>query len=108
MLDFDFIFYLTETILLINPIEHCNYLPLSAYEGLPLHKTLEGAKPGFGLPIGNLTLQMFSNVYMNIFDQYVKRVLKCKHYGRYVDDAYIVSSDYDFLVSIIPEIQSFL
>jgi len=51
---------------------------------------------------------MFSNVYMNIFDQYVKRILKCKHYGRYVDDAYIVSSDYDFLVSLIPKISQFL
>lgn len=45
---------------------------------------------------------------MNIFDQYVKRDLKCKHYGRYVDDAYIVSSDFNFLVSLINPIAEFL
>lgn len=50
-----------------------------------------------GLPIGNLTSQLFSNVYLNTLDQYVKRVLKSKHYGRYVDDLFIVSKDKEFL-----------
>jgi len=35
-------------------------------------------------------------------------VLKCKHYGRYVDDFYIVSSDKEYLHSIIPKIEEFL
>ena len=44
---------------------------------------------------------------MNVFDQYVKRKQKCRHYGRYVDDAYIVSDDREYLKKLIPEISSF-
>lgn len=39
-----------------------------------------------GLPIGNLTSQFWSNVYMNDFDWFVKRQLGCGAYQRYVDD----------------------
>ena len=39
---------------------------------------------------------------------YMKRELKCKHYGRYVDDFYVVSCDKHFLHSIIPKVKEFL
>ncbi len=39
-----------------------------------------------GLPIGNLTSQFWANVYLNPFDHFVKRELKCPAYVRYVDD----------------------
>lgn len=39
-----------------------------------------------GLPIGNLTSQFWSNVYLNPFDWFVKRELGCRAYLRYVDD----------------------
>jgi hypothetical protein len=39
-----------------------------------------------GLPIGNLTSQFFANLYLNSFDHFVKRELKCAAYVRYVDD----------------------
>ena len=39
-----------------------------------------------GLPIGNLTSQFWSNVYMNDFDWFVQRGLGCGAYLRYVDD----------------------
>lgn len=32
-------------------------------------------EPGRGIPLGNLTSQLFSNVYLNELDQYIKRVL---------------------------------
>jgi len=35
-------------------------------------------KPGVGLPLGNLTSQLFVNIYMNEFDQFVKHRLKAK------------------------------
>jgi retron-type reverse transcriptase len=38
------------------------------------------------IPIGNLTSQFFANVYLNRFDHFVKEVLRCKYYIRYVDD----------------------
>src|SRR3989344_3526212 len=39
-----------------------------------------------GLPLGNLTSQLFANVYMNEFDQFVKHKLKIRYYIRYADD----------------------
>ncbi|MCK6581391.1 MAG: reverse transcriptase/maturase family protein [Anaerolineae bacterium] len=39
-----------------------------------------------GLPIGNLTSQFWSNVYLNPFDWFVQRELGCSAYLRYVDD----------------------
>jgi RNA-directed DNA polymerase len=39
-----------------------------------------------GLPIGNLTSQFWSNVYLNPFDWFVKRELGVRAYLRYVDD----------------------
>jgi retron-type reverse transcriptase len=50
-----------------------------------------------GLPIGNLTSQFWSNVYMNPFDWFVKRQLGCKAYLRYVDDFALFSNDKDEL-----------
>lgn len=39
-----------------------------------------------GLPIGNLTSQFWSNCYLDLFDHFVKRELRCPAYLRYVDD----------------------
>lgn len=39
-----------------------------------------------GLPIGNLTSQFWANVYLNPFDHFIKRELRCLAYVRYVDD----------------------
>ena len=41
------------------------------------------AATGRGLPLGNLTSQLFVNIYMNEFDQFAKHNLKAKHYIRY-------------------------
>ncbi len=65
-------------------------------------------KPGKGLPIGNLTSQLFANIYMNEFDQFIKHELKIKHYLRYTDDFIIVSDSAEYLGSLLPKIQEFL
>ena len=44
-----------------------------------------------GIPIGNLTSQLFANIYLNELDQFIKHTLKVKHYFRYVDDFLIFS-----------------
>jgi len=46
-----------------------------------------------GLPIGNLTSQFWANCYLNPFDHFVKRELKCKAYVRYVDDMLFFGND---------------
>ena len=61
-----------------------------------------------GLPLGNLTSQLFINIYMNEFDQFVKRELKMKHYFRYSDDFIIVHERKSILEHLIPKISEFL
>lgn len=46
-----------------------------------------------GLPIGNLTSQLWANCYLNPFDQFVRRELGCKAYIRYVDDFLLFGED---------------
>lgn len=60
---------------------------------IPKHKTLFGAAPNKGLPIGNLNSQFFANVYLNALDQFVKHQLKCRHYLRYCDDFILLAND---------------
>ena len=61
-----------------------------------------------GLPPGNLTSQLFVNIYMNEFDQFVKHVLKAKHYIRYADDFVILSRDKGELLILRQKIEEFL
>ena len=80
----------------------------SDWDGLPPTKSLFNYPKNTGLPIGNLTSQVLGNVYMNDFDHYIKKKLKIKHYGRYVDDMLYVHSDKSNLESIIPHLSNFL
>jgi len=64
--------------------------------------------PGVGLPLGNLTSQILVNIYMNEFDQYVKRNLRVKCYLRYADDFAIFSSNKTELQNLLPLMQAFL
>ena len=45
-----------------------------------------------GLPIGNLTSQVFANFYLSPFDLTVKERLGCRGYLRYVDDFALFSN----------------
>jgi retron-type reverse transcriptase len=64
--------------------------------------------PNKGLPLGNLTSQLFVNVYMNEFDQFVKNKLKQKYYIRYADDFVFMSDDKQELISIITKVKNYL
>ena len=61
-----------------------------------------------GLPLGNLTSQLLTNIYMNDFDHFAKRKLKIKFYIRYADDFIIMSEDKNWLKNILPKIDKFL
>jgi retron-type reverse transcriptase len=63
---------------------------------------------GSGLPLGNLTSQLLVNIYINEFDQFVKRDLKIKYYIRYADDFVILSESKKYLEQLIPKISGFL
>ena len=70
--------------------------------------SFNAGKPGIGLPLGNLTSQLFVNTYMNEFDQFVKHSLKARHYIRYADDFVFLSEDKGWLEELIPRIDAFL
>jgi len=61
-----------------------------------------------GLPLGNLTSQLFVNIYMNEFDQFMKHRFKAKYYIRYADDFVILSHDRKWLLEVIHPIRDFL
>lgn len=78
------------------------------WEGLPKNKSLFHSPPNCGLPIGNLTSQVFANFYMNAFDHFVKSKMGILYYGRYVDDFLIVHNDKEYLKSLMPILSGFL
>ena len=107
--DFDFILWLTEQIVMLDPMENCIIVgDESDWDDIDHAKCMRFAKDGMALPIGNLTSQLFSNVYLNPFDQYVKRDLLCRHYGRYVDDSTMVDPDRYWLLAQVPKIREFM
>lgn len=109
VVDMDFVRYLTREIILLDPTIDCQVRgEMSDWESLPATRSLFHSPAGCGLPIGNLTSQLFSNVYMNVFDQFMKRILHCRHYGRYVDDFYVVSADREWLHSLLSNVRQFL
>ena len=63
------------------------------WRGLPEDKSLFFQPEGQGMVIGNLVSQDFSNIYLDVLDRFVTLTLGYKHYGRYVDDFYIVVTE---------------
>jgi len=63
--------------------------------------------PGKGLPLGNVTSQLFANVYLNELDRYAKRELKARCYARYCDDFGIVSDSREYLGDCVEKIRRF-
>lgn len=61
-----------------------------------------------GMPIGNLTSQMFANIYLNELDQFCKHKLHINLYIRYVDDVIVLWPDKKELFGIKDEIEKFL
>ena len=71
-----FVKYLTREIVFNDPTCSVNYKsPKRAWEGLPKDKSLFTTKTGYGLPIGNLTSQVFANFYLTEFAQFLKEEL---------------------------------
>ena len=105
----DLVDYLLESICMLNHVENCIILgDRDEWKKLPKDKSLFCSKEGCGLPIGNLSSQFFSNIYLGMLDEFVKRDLKVKHYGRYVDDMVIVGESKEYVKSLIEPIRAFL
>ena len=110
-IDFDLplVLYLIEKTIYNDPTNSCHIKGKKEdWQGLPKTKSLFHAKENCGLPIGNLTSQLFGNVYLNDFDHFVKRDLGIRNYGRYVDDFVLVHSNKNYLQSCIEHIRTYL
>ena len=89
---------LLRKIILNNPTLNCIFRGRrDDWKGLPHNKSLFYSAEGCGLPIGNLTSQLFSNIYLFSFDHLMKREEGLLYYGRYVDDMIIVHRSRKYL-----------
>jgi retron-type reverse transcriptase len=101
--------YLIRKIVFNDPLKNARFRSSpSAWDDLPKDKSLIGSPVNCGLPIGNLTSQLFANIYLNELDHFVKRELKIKYYGRYVDDMVLIHNDKQVLLDAIYQIREFL
>jgi retron-type reverse transcriptase len=66
------------------------------------------AASGRGIPLGNLTSQLFANVYLDPLDQYMKRVLRVPVYLRYADDMLLAHTDKELLMEWRSSLERFL
>ncbi len=108
-LNLDFISPLIWQVIFHDPTRNCEVRGRREnWIGLPKSKSLFFAGKDKGLPIGNLTSQLFANIYLNEFDHFVKYKLGCKCFGRYVDDIVIVHKSKEYLKNIIPVLRSYL
>ena len=67
-----------------------------------------GGTPGKGIPVGNLTSQLFANIYLTELDKYMKEELKIHYYMRYMDDFLVLSDDKAYLREILAKTENFL
>lgn len=94
---------------LINKeINRINYLKTSSNEknkSINELKSIPLYRKGYGLSIGCLTNQLLACFFLNDIDHYIKEVLRCKYYIRYMDDIYILSNDKEYLVYCFDKIK---
>ena len=103
--------FLWKKIILDDPIKGVKIRgKKSDWHDLPRTKSLFTQPEGFGIVIGNLTSQLLSNIYLNQLDRYIVHTLGYKHYGRYVDDFYIIVPmvQKEQLIKDISAIEAFL
>ncbi len=103
------ILYLIDLILNDKPTIHCQKkTPQNSWKNLPRTKSLFYADRDCGLPIGNLTSQIFANFYLNGLDHYITQLNPELFYGRYVDDMVLIHSDKEYLCHVKNLIQTYL
>ncbi len=74
----------------------------------PKQKSLFASKPWTGLPLGNLTSQIFANMYLHQLDVFITKTLGIRRYGRYMDDFVLMHRDRLYLQNCIKQIEHFL
>jgi len=107
--DRELVLYLISSVIFNDPTKNCRVKGgREGWKGLPKSKSLFFAGAGKGFPIGNLTSQLFGNIYLNELDHAVRAEFGLKNYGRYVDDMIFIHSDKSFLKAAILKIGNYL
>lgn len=105
----DLVEYLTTILISKDPVKGSIRVGKQQdWDGLPARKCLSKAPDGVGLPIGDLTSQLFSNLYLTQLDHFVKRQMLIRYCGHYVDDYFMVSTDRERLLNVIPELVAYM
>ena len=96
-----------------GPGWYCLKLDISKYFYRVNHEKLlailgRRVKDEVGMPIGNLTSQLFANIYLNELDQCCKHRLKIHYYIRYMDDVIILGQDKETLHRWKAAVETFL
>ena len=89
--------FLWHQILFDDPVKKSRRRgPLDNWDVLPSEKSLYTRDYGLGIVIGNLTSQLVSNIYLDQLDRFIRFELGYKHYGRYVDDFFIMVEEKNY------------
>lgn len=107
--DADWWLKLIKTVVMNRPENNCDiHGNRRLWDRLPQNKSLFHSN-GVGLPIGNLTSQVFANVYMSMFDRWVVGMLGPEgRYSRYVDDFVVLHKDKQVVVDIVRQAREWL
>ncbi|MCX6810376.1 MAG: reverse transcriptase/maturase family protein [Candidatus Berkelbacteria bacterium] len=65
-------------------------------------------RSGKGIPLGNLTSQLFANIYLDPLDKFIKHKLRVKSYLRYADDFILLSKSREELLEYLQIIKNFV
>lgn len=69
---------------------------------------IDSTDGNIGIPLGNLTSQLFASIYLTELDRFVKQELRARHYIRYMDDFILLSDDKAELRRWRKDIEGFL
>lgn len=105
--DYKLLRWLTKKVIMNEPQNNCILKgDQSKRDQLSKEKSLFTCEQGKGLPIGNLTSQIFANYYMSEFDE--KMTEKFGYYGRYVDDFYVIVNTIEEAKEVVKFSKNFL
>lgn len=105
--DKDLLLWLTKKVVTHCPTKRCRRQSRSwMWAQIPPDKSLFTTGDDYGLPIGNITSQMFANFYLTGFDRVMSGMFD--HYGRYVDDFVVVDRDKQKILRAISAMRDYL
>lgn len=107
-LDIGFVIWLTDKLINRDAKKGVHFISdRSSWKNFPERKSMLNNPWWQGLPIGDLDSQLSSNIYLGVQDDFVKRELRVRYYGRYVDDSRGLSRDRGFLEEVLAAVTEF-